>query len=243
MWGSPKEVEYEMKNYKALLVALIAGMFTYVGCSVESTSSDDDDGAGGAGGSAAQTGTGTVSSTGAGVTTGPSTTAVTSTDSSTATGMMMTSICGSTLTYNNAAIDQCITDNCCAEFNPCAQDQACTDCLTNPDAMGCDENTLYQAYQTCRTTNCSTTMCGTTIGFSSNMGQNPNFECNGCAGTKCCDSLTACAGMDNMDQTQIDLCIACLNNPMDAKCNDAATKKAAEDFNTCVDMQCKSECG
>jgi hypothetical protein len=227
-------------------MALVAMGAVATACSVKTVDNDDDTGNGGTGGTGAVT-TGTMSggtmsggtmsggTLSGGTMSGPTTTVTSS------SGGGMTGICGTTYSYNSAAIDKCITDNCCVTFDPCAADEGCVACLTDPMAMGCDENALWMAYETCKDTNCTTEMCDTGIGFSSNMGMDPNFSCNACGDKNCCTELDACVG--DLSQAAKDLCILCLNMPNDPGCNDATVKTAAEGFNTCIMTSCAAECG
>ncbi|MFP6683465.1 MAG: hypothetical protein VB934_02080, partial [Polyangiaceae bacterium] len=130
----------------------------------------------------------------------------------------------------------------CESFDPCAADTACVACLTDPmPGPDCEQNALYTAYKTCSHTHCTQGMCDTGIGFSSNMGMDPNFKCNFCGDKNCCTELNACVG--DMSQAAKDMCVICLNAPNDPGCTDATTKTAAEGFNACIMTSCANECG
>lgn len=153
----------------------------------------------------------------------------------------LVTICGSELGYSDAALNECLTENCCATFTPCIEDDACLDCLTNSAATGCDTNALYTAFTACEEASC-TSICGTGIGnWTDSEPPHPVVACNQCDAEHCCTPLQTCVG-DSSD-TAVELCIACLNDPAGADCTNAAIGTAATEFNTCQETNCAAECG
>jgi hypothetical protein len=61
-------------------------------------------------------------------------------------------ICNSTLGYNSSSCNSCLTDNCCAVYDPCVNDAACKTCLGAPDGAGCSTNQLFTSFLACKDT-------------------------------------------------------------------------------------------
>jgi len=59
-------------------------------------------------------------------------------------------ICGSGLGYNSSGCNYCLTQDCCASFDPCVADTTCNACLQNPTGAGCSTNALFTAFVSCR---------------------------------------------------------------------------------------------
>ena len=136
-------------------------------------------------------------------------------------------------------MNQCVNDNCCGSFTPCLDDEACNACLLDPTGAGCDTNALFTTYDTCENTNCPATICTTDIGNYNEFGD-PMLECNGCLGDSCCTSMETCVG--DGSEAAINLCIACLTDPSAASCTNDTISAAAEEFNTCQDTTCGTQC-
>ena len=156
----------------------------------------------------------------------------------------VTGICGGDLGYTSEAMNTCITDSCCASWDPCYADIDCNACLQDPEVSGCDENALLTAYNTCKDANCPTDMCESGIGYYEG-GTDPIFDCNVCGDTNCCTSLVTCVGgtVPDPEQAAVDLCIECLTDSGGSTCTDEAIGTAADEFNACIASQCASECG
>ena len=206
------------------ITAAFAGGALFMACTSKTPVDEGDTATGGHGGHTTTTTHSTSSS---------SSSSSTSSDTGGAAG-----VCGTDLSYQNAAKDTCLTTNCCPTFDPCNADATCQTCLTGSGA-GCDTNALFQAYTTCLDGSCPTDMCGTGIGFSDQNTGDPIFACNSCGAAHCCTDLTACVG--DGSQAALDLCIACLNG--DASCTDSVIQGHAQSFNTCISSSCASECG
>lgn len=149
-------------------------------------------------------------------------------------------LCGSTLGYPSWVLNLCLNDACCASYTPCFADDDCRACLQDPLGTGCDTNSLFTSFVTCREASCPTLVCTTTVGFMAPGGEDPAFECNACAGEHCCEDLDACDGTGTSAETN--LCVACLNDPDAAACNDTTVHDAAVAFNACIATDCPLEC-
>ncbi|MBW2457536.1 MAG: hypothetical protein JRI68_23715, partial [Deltaproteobacteria bacterium] len=131
-----------------------------------------------------------------------------------------------------------LNDNCCASFDPCVAEVDCKACLQDPDMNGCDTNTLFETYNTCRTEYCPSSYCDTGIGLYIG-GVDPVIECNLCInGSTCCDEIIACVGDES--QAAKDMCVDCLNG--ETSCTDTTIQTAADDFTTCKNAECQTEC-
>ena len=146
-------------------------------------------------------------------------------------------ICGSDLSYQSEVHTQCVSDNCCASFDPCYADATCAACLQNPEGAGCDTDTLYEAYNVCLDANCPTDVCGTGIGYSNSGTGDPIYACNSCLSTNCCTDLTTCVG--DGSSAAIQICLDCLNG---LTCTDTAIQAAADAFNACETASCAADC-
>jgi hypothetical protein len=146
--------------------------------------------------------------------------------------------CGTTMSYTSEVLTQCVTDNCCATFDPCFNDPDCNACLLNPEGAGCGTNTLFNDYLACMDTHCPTGICGTTIGFYA--GQDPMIDCNICLTGSCCTHMEACVGDES--PAAITLCIDCLNDPSGTACTDPTISAAAAAMNTCTTDNCATQC-
>jgi hypothetical protein len=188
-----------------------------------------------------------VGSGGSMQTTGASTTATTSGTTTTgATAGSTTTgngggVCMSGLTTGSSGHDACISSNCCTQFNSCASDPGCQDCLLGT-GTGCDTNPLYDAYATCDETACPTEVCGTGISFTDANGD-PAFACVQCAEDNCCTDYTTCTGTGSV--ADVNQCITCLNNASAPACLSApgAVQAAAQSANACLENQCAGPCG
>lgn len=128
-------------------------------------------------------------------------------------------------------VPQCISDNCCAEYNACtggpytdeqlASDeftdeiQACLDCLNEGGGALCD------AALACEEANCNTQICDSGLVID-------NIELSACLSDACCTEFTACTGGDPEDEAAVQACIDCFNaydpegnDPPGALCADA----------------------
>lgn len=148
-------------------------------------------------------------------------------------------ICGTDLGYETLSLNQCLQASCCGSFTACANDATCFNCLMDPTIPGCDTNVLLAAYEGCKEAHCPQTVCGSGIGFSG-VGSEPEFPCNLCVEGACCAELGACVGDGSGSAT--DLCVACLDDPSSAACNDATIAQAAADFSACATASCAAEC-
>lgn len=154
------------------------------------------------------------------------------------------SVCDTTLAYQSPNFNTCINDNCCSTFTPCEADMACAACLGDPEGVGCDTNTLFQAYTTCRDASCPADICGTNIIFVTtyyNMSQDVNYDSVLCAQDNCCQDLTECAdpsmnGYLEMNDPEVDACLLCLQG--DPQCMAGAVSDAADAFNACFSQNC-----
>jgi hypothetical protein len=204
-------------------MALVAVGTLFAACTHSTT--PDDEGSAGSG----QTGHTTTTSSPGSTSSSPNTTSTTE---------PVQGVCGTELTYDDLAVDACVTEHCCSSFTPCDSDADCHGCLLG-SGSSCDSNALYQAYKTCLTDSCPTDICGTGIGFSDQDTGEPVFACNACGASQCCSDLSSCVG--DGSASALDLCIACLN--AEAGCTDSAIQGYAQGFNTCISSSCANECG
>lgn len=156
-------------------------------------------------------------------------------------------ICGSDLSLSGQSgpllnYHACISEACCAEFDPCVADVDCNACLLDPTIATCAENALFTAFTTCRDTNCPGDVCESQIGFVTNYEEfevsDPNPAANKCIADACCAEITACADPDPADgyvenDPESAACLACLQDP--ANCAPASLKAAAEAFIACFE--------
>ncbi|MFP6684944.1 MAG: hypothetical protein VB934_09530 [Polyangiaceae bacterium] len=192
-------------------------------CSAEE--SDATAGSGGSGGAASST-TATATST----TTSSATSSVSSTGSGGASG----GICGNPdYSYDDLDYDACVSATCCDSFNACVADVDCDTCIGEPDAVGCDANSLFTAYDTCISSSCPEGVCDTEI-------TEATYECNGCVSENCCGDAQVCVG--DGSEVAVDLCLECMNDPDGAACSDSAIQTAAKAYNACAEANCQSEC-
>lgn len=145
-------------------------------------------------------------------------------------------LCGTELSYPSAVMTQCVTDHCCATYDPCYADPACNACLQDPDGQGCDANQLLADYLACKEAQCPTAMCDTDVGYWS--GDDPMIACNICGDTHCCAHLTVCVGDGSPGATA--QCIDCING--EPSCTDQTTLDAATAFTACLQSDCSGDC-
>lgn len=130
-------------------------------------------------------------------------------------------------------VPQCVSDNCCTEYNACtggpytdaelenpteeqtAAIQACLDCLNEGGGALCD------AALACEEANCNTAICDSGLVID-------NIELSTCLSASCCTEFTACTGGDPEDTDAVEACIECFNaydpdsgEPAGALCADA----------------------
>lgn len=179
---------------------------------------------GGCGDDSASTSNGGSGATGAtvsGSTTGKTSSVTHASVTDTGTGGAMgEGICGSDLLTQSQAQNACLTDACCASYNPCYADADCNACLQDPTGTGCDTNALFATYSTCEDSNCPTGLC-------TGMLSTPSPELNLCVNTNCCASETPCEADS--------ACNACLLDPTPAACE---TNTLYQAYKTCEDANC-----
>jgi hypothetical protein len=201
--------------------AWVFGGMLLLGASLAACSSSSSDGAGGSGsgggsgeGGSGEGGSGTGSptaqATGTG-STGTSSPTSTGTSSPTSTSTGGTGECLGEQFLNDPTCDACAQANCCDELEACVADLQAggTDCF-NADGTANPDGALFQAFETCATTNCAEECGGGATGGVCDSGiaygDPPDAELNGCLGDACCDEYTECT----QDATDVQGCIDCL---------------------------------
>lgn len=131
--------------------------------------------------------------------------------------------------------NDCASLYCCSEFDQCAADQACRDCLVS----SCTGNALADAFLACINTRCQPDICGTALVATG--ARNP-YQCARCLNPTCCDDYVACVGASG--PADVGACIACSEQPPGPVCTGAppAVQQAAAAAQACLSSNCSAEC-